>query len=112
MTLFEKICAGEIPAEIVYEDALCVCFKDITPQAPFHALLVPRQPITRLAVAQESDAALLGHLMLTVGKIAHQQGITDAGFRTVINNGRDAGETVPHLHIHILAGRPLDWPPG
>jgi len=112
MTLFEKICAREIPATFVHEDELCVCFHDIAPQAPVHLLLIPRQPIPRIALASEGDQALLGHLLLTAGKIAREQGFADDGFRIVINNGRDGGEAVPHLHLHLLAGRKLDWPPG
>jgi histidine triad (HIT) family protein len=112
MTLFEKICAGEIPATFVHEDELCVCFHDISPQAPVHLLLIPRQPIPRIALAGEGDQALLGHLLLTAGKIAREQGFADDGFRIVINNGPDGGEAVPHLHLHLLAGRKLDWPPG
>jgi histidine triad (HIT) family protein len=112
MTLFQKICDGEIPATIIHEDELCVGFKDISPQAPIHLLLVPRKPIPRVALATAEDQALLGHLLLTAGKIARDQGFAENGFRLVINNGRDGGEAVPHLHVHILAGRPLDWPPG
>ena len=111
-TLFEKICAGEIPADIVYQDDQCVCFRDIGPQAPTHLLLVTRKPIPRLSLADEGDAALLGHMMLAAGKIARSLGIDESGFRLVINNGPDAGEAVPHLHMHILAGRKLEWPPG
>lgn len=111
-TLFEKICAGEIPADIVYQDDQCVCFRDIGPQAPTHLLLVPRKPIPRLSLADEGDAALLGHMMLAAGKIARSLGIDESGFRLVINNGPDAGEAVPHLHMHILVGRKLEWPPG
>ncbi len=111
-TLFEKICAGEIPADIVYQDELCVCFRDISPQAPTHLLLVPRKPIARLAEATADDTPLLGHMMLAVGKIARKLGIEKSGFRLAINNGPDAGEAVPHLHMHILAGRKLEWPPG
>ena len=111
-TLFEKICAGEIPADIVYQDDQCVCFRDIGPQAPTHLLRVPRKPIPRLSLADEGDAALLGHMMLAAGKIARSLGIDESGFRLVINNGPDAGEAVPHLHMHILAGRKLEWPPG
>ena len=111
-TLFEKICAGEIPADIVYQDDQCVCFRDIGPQAPTHLLLVPRKPIPRLSLADEGDAALLGHMMLAAGKIARSLGIDESGFRLVINNGPDAGEAVPHLHMHILAGSKLEWPPG
>ncbi len=111
-TLFEKICSGEIPADIVYQDELCVCFRDINPGAPTHVLLVPRKAIPRLAMAQEDDASLLGHMLLTVGKVAHLLGVDESGFRLVINNGPHAGETVPHLHMHILGGRDLEWPPG
>lgn len=111
-TLFERICAREIPADIVYQDDQCVCFRDIGPQAPTHLLLVPRKPIPRLSLADEGDCALLGHMMLAAGKIARSLGIDESGFRLVINNGPDAGEAVPHLHMHILAGRKLEWPPG
>ncbi len=111
MTLFAKIIKREIPADIVYEDEWCLAFRDIHPQAPTHLLLIPKQPIARLADAQAGDQALLGHLMLAVGKIARQFKIEDA-FRLVINNGADAGQTVFHLHLHILAGRSLHWPPG
>lgn len=111
-TLFEKICTGEIPADIVYQDDWCVCFRDISPQAPVHLLLVPRKPIPRLSLAAKDDAALLGHMMMAAGDIARSMGIDRTGFRLVINNGPDAGEAVPHLHLHLLAGRPLDWPPG
>lgn len=111
-TLFEKICDKEIPASIVHEDDLCVCFRDISPQAPVHLLLVPRKPIVRIGQAEAGDQLLLGHLLLTAGQVARQEGFAESGYRVVINNGRDAGEAVPHLHLHILAGRPLEWPPG
>ncbi|MEK7949105.1 histidine triad nucleotide-binding protein [Luteolibacter soli] len=111
-TLFQKICDREIPATIVYEDDLCVSFKDITPEAPVHLLLVPRKPIPRIAAATAEDQALLGHLLLTAPKIAREQGFADDGFRIVINCGKNGGETVPHLHVHILAGRQMTWPPG
>lgn len=111
-TLFEKICDKEIPAGIVHEDDLCVCFRDISPQAPVHLLLVPRKPIVRIGEAEAGDQSLLGHLLLTVAAIARKEGFADSGYRVVINNGRDAGEAVPHLHLHILAGRSLEWPPG
>jgi histidine triad (HIT) family protein len=110
-TLFSKIIAREIPADIVYEDEQCLAFRDINPQAPVHVLLVPKREIPRLADAAEDDAALMGHLMLTAGKIARQLGVGDA-FRLVVNSGAGAGQTVFHLHLHILAGRPLHWPPG
>lgn len=110
-TLFSKIIAREIPADIVYEDEHCLAFRDINPQAPTHVLLVPKQEIPRLADAASGDQALLGHLLLAAGKVAQQLGIAEA-FRLVINNGAEAGQTVFHLHLHILGGRPLRWPPG
>lgn len=111
-TLFEKICAREIPADIVYEDEHCVCFRDIAPQAPVHLLLVPRKPISRIAEATADEAALLGHMMTKIGIIAESQAISEDGFRVVINNGPHGGEAVPHLHIHLLGGRQMLWPPG
>lgn len=111
-TLFEKIYDEEIPSTIVYKDDLCVCFKDIQPQAPVHLLLVPRKPIPRIELATEDDAEILSHLLLKAGDIARQEGIDRDGFRLVINNGKNGGEAVPHLHIHILGGRPMLWPPG
>lgn len=111
-TLFQKIADREIPADIVYEDDLCLCFKDINPQAPVHLLLVPKKPIVRIAETDPTDQNTLGHLLLTAREVARQQGFAESGFRTVINNGPDGGEEVPHLHLHILAGRKLTWPPG
>ena len=111
-TLFEKICDREIPADIVYEDDLCGCFRDIAPQAPVHLLLVPRKPIPRIAEAGDEDQSLIGHLFLTARKVAKEQGLAEKGFRLVVNNGPEGGEAVPHLHIHILAGRQMTWPPG
>jgi histidine triad (HIT) family protein len=110
-TLFGKIIRREIPATIVYEDDLCLAFRDINPQAPTHVLLVPKKEIDMLVSAGAGDQALLGHLMLAAGKIAHQLGIGDA-FRLVVNNGAEAGQSVFHLHLHILGGRALRWPPG
>ena len=111
-TLFERIIAREIPAEIVYEDDLCLCFHDIAPQAPVHLLLIPKKPLPRIALAESIDQSLLGHLMLKVGEIARQQGYAKDGFRVIVNNGKNGGEAVPPLHLHLLAGRPLKWPPG
>lgn len=111
-TLFQKICDKEIPATILHEDDLCVCFKDISPQAPVHFLVVPRKPIPRVAEATAEDAAVLGHLLLVAGEVARREGFAKNGFRLVINNGPHGGEAVPHLHVHILAGRQLQWPPG
>lgn len=111
-TLFQKIADKEIPATLVYEDEACVAFRDISPAAPVHVLLVPRKPIRDIAAAQQEDAALLAHLMLKVGEIARAEGIAESGFRTVLNTGDDGGQTVPHLHIHIIGGRSMQWPPG
>lgn len=115
-TLFERIINGEIPAEIVYEDEQAVAFKDINPAAPFHVLVVPRQPIVSITEATadgaDAHAAVLGHLLAVTGIIARQQGWSKRGFRVVINDGRDAGQEVPHLHLHLLAGRAFGWPPG
>ncbi|MDB6138431.1 MAG: HIT-like protein [Verrucomicrobiaceae bacterium] len=113
-TLFQKIIDREIPSNIVYEDDLCFAFNDITPQAPIHVLIVPRKPIPRVGDAVEEDQAQLGALLLAAGKIAAQLGVKERtkGFRLVINQGADAGETVPHMHVHLLAGRNLGWPPG
>ena len=110
-TLFEKIAAREIPAGIVYEDDLVLAFRDINPQSPVHVLIVPKRPIPRIAEAGPDDQALLGHLLLKAAAVAKQLGLAN-GYRLVINNGADGGETVPHLHCHILGGRHLAWPPG
>ncbi|MBU6400703.1 MAG: histidine triad nucleotide-binding protein [Verrucomicrobia bacterium] len=111
-TLFERIVAREIPATIVFEDDRIVAFRDINPKAPTHVLIVPRKPIPRLADAQPQDHAMLGHLLLKAAEIARQLGLDATGYRLVINNGPDAGESVPHLHCHLLGGRPMAWPPG
>ena len=110
-TLFEKIVAREIPAGIVYEDDEVLAFRDINPQAPVHVVIVPKRPIPRIGEAGLQDQALLGHLLLKAAAVAKQLGLAN-GYRLVINNGPDGGETVPHLHCHILGGRPLAWPPG
>ena len=112
MTLFEKIAAGEIPAKIIQEDEELIVFHDINPQAPIHVLVVPKKPIPRLASATAEDGKLLGNLLLKAQEIAKSLGIAESGFRVVINNGRNGGETVPHLHVHLLGGRPFAWPPG
>jgi histidine triad (HIT) family protein len=111
-TLFEKIIAREIPAQIVYEDDLVCAFRDINPQAPTHVLIIPKQPIPRLAEAKPADHQILGHLLLKAAAVADKLGLTKGGYRLVFNNGPDAGEAVPHLHCHILGGRKLRWPPG
>ena len=110
-TLFEKIINREIPADIVYEDELSLAFKDINPQAPIHILIIPKKPIEKLSDANIEDQALLGHLMLVAGKIAEQLNLENT-FRIVINNGAGAGQSVFHLHLHLISGRPLSWPPG
>lgn len=111
-TLFERIAAKEIPAQIVYEDEHIVAFRDIKPVAPTHVLIVPRKPIATLEDAAPADHAVLGHLLLQVPVIAGQLGLTEGGYRLVLNNGRDAGQEVPHVHFHLVAGRKLNWPPG
>lgn len=111
MTLFEKIVAREIPAQIVHEDDLSIAIRDINPQAPVHVLVIPKKPIARVGEAQTEDQALLGHLLLTAARVAKQEGLEN-GFRITINQGADGGETVPHMHVHVLGGRSLGWPPG
>ena len=112
MTLFQKIAAREIPARIVQETDEWLAFHDVNPQAPVHVLIVPKRAIPRLDQAVEEDSCLLGRMLLAAPKIAKSLGVAESGFRVVINNGRDAGESVPHLHIHLLGGRALQWPPG
>jgi histidine triad (HIT) family protein len=111
-TLFEKIIAREIPAAIVYEDDLVLAFRDIKPQAPVHVLIIPRKPIPRIAEAGPEDHKILGHLLLKAAEVAEKLGLKKDGYRLVINNGPGAGEAVPHLHVHILGGRKMNWPPG
>ncbi|KRP37732.1 MAG: HIT family hydrolase [Opitutaceae bacterium BACL24 MAG-120322-bin51] len=110
-TLFEKIIAREIPAKIEYEDGQCIVIHDIDPQAPTHLLVIPKQVIPRVAEATTENQAVLGHLLLTAASVAKKLNL-DAGFRIVINNGKDGGEAVPHLHVHVLGGRAMAWPPG
>jgi len=111
-TLFEKIYDGEIPAEILHKDDLCCAFRDTSPQAPEHILIVPKKNIPRIGEASGEDQALLGHLLLTAGKLASELGIAETGFRIAINHGPHGGESIPHLHVHLLGGRQLNWPPG
>ena len=110
-TIFSKIIRREIPADIIYEDDLALAFNDIQPQAPVHFLVIPKKPIAKLADAESHDHAVLGHLLLTAKRVAEQVGL-DNGYRVVINSGADGGQTVYHLHLHILGGRQMKWPPG
>lgn len=112
MTLFEKIAAREIPARIVHETEDFLAFHDVNPQAPVHVLIVPKRVIPRVAEATADDATLLGKMLAASGGIARALGVAESGYRLVVNSGRDGGESVPHLHIHLLGGRPLTWPPG
>jgi histidine triad (HIT) family protein len=110
-TIFGKIIRREIPATIVYEDDLCLAFRDVAPQAPVHLLVIPKKPLANLTAAEPADQALLGHLLLAAKQVAAQEGL-EKGYRLVINTGEDGGQTVFHLHVHILGGRALAWPPG
>uniref|UniRef100_A0A3Q1AMY7 HIT domain-containing protein n=2 Tax=Amphiprion ocellaris TaxID=80972 RepID=A0A3Q1AMY7_AMPOC len=110
-TIFGKIVRKEIPANFLYEDDLCVAFPDVSPQAPTHILVVPKKPIVQLSKAEDSDAALLGHMMIVAKKCAQDAGLSK-GFRIVINDGPDGGQSVYHIHIHVLGGRTMRWPPG
>lgn len=110
-TLFQRIIDREIPAKIQHEDDLCIAIHDIQPQAPVHVLVIPKRHIARIGEANTSDQAVLGHLLLTAAKVARDLNLAE-GFRIVINNGAHGGETVPHLHVHVLGGRRLNWPPG
>lgn len=111
-TLFEKIRDREIPADIVHETDDCLAFRDISPQAPVHILVVPKRVIARIGMAAETDEAVLGRLLLAAADVARAEGIAESGYRIAINHGAHGGETVPHLHLHVLGGRPLSWPPG
>src|SRR3982751_5876556 len=112
MTIFEKIVAREIPAKIVWEDDDAIAFHDVDPKAPVHVLIVPKRVIRRLGEAQPEDQALLGKLLLASRIVAEKLDLLTSGYRVVINSGPDAGESVPHLHVHVLGKRPLSWPPG
>lgn len=112
MTLFQKIIDREIPADIVLEDDHVLAFRDVNPQAPTHVLVIPKRAIARVAQAEPADAELLGRLLLAAAKVAAQEGLSDRGYRLVINNGGDAGQTVEHIHVHVLGGRAMTWPPG
>ena len=109
-TIFARILKGEIPSDRVYEDERCIAFRDINPVAPTHILVIPRKEIPQLDAMEEADEALVGHLMFVATKVAKQEGLKD--FRVIVNNGAGAGQTVFHLHIHVVGGRPVSWPPG
>tara|TARA_Y100001968_G_scaffold261849_1_gene249851 strand:- start:982 stop:1326 length:345 start_codon:yes stop_codon:yes gene_type:complete len=111
-TIFSRIIRGELPADILHEDDRCIAFRDINPQAPVHVLVIPRKPILNITALGDEDEELVGHLFTVARDLAVKLGISDSGFRLVINNGVDAGQTVDHLHVHVLGGRSLTWPPG
>lgn len=111
-TIFSKILNGEIPADIVYEDEHAIAFKDVAPQAPVHLLVIPRKPLESLHAAAWEDAHMIGHLLRVCSKVAEDAGLTSGGYRVVTNVGEDGGQTVEHLHFHVLGGRALAWPPG
>lgn len=111
-TIFARILEGEIPAERVHEDEHCIVIRDIAPQAPTHLLVIPRKALVGVQGAEPEDGALLGHLLLTARRVAEQEGLAGGGYRLVINAGSDGGQEVAHLHIHVLGGRQMLWPPG
>ncbi|MCY4378268.1 MAG: histidine triad nucleotide-binding protein [Candidatus Dadabacteria bacterium] len=111
-TIFTQIINREIPADIVYEDEVCLAFKDINPQAPVHVLLIPKKEIVSMATVEAEDQTVLGHLMVKASEIASMLGLSEGGYRLVVNTNEDAGQSVFHLHVHILGGRKLTWPPG
>ena len=110
--LFCRLIAGEVPADVVYQDGRAVAFRDINPQAPVHVLVIPREHMESLDDAARRDEGLLGHLLRVAARVANEQGVSAGGYRTVVNTGADAGQSVFHLHVHVLGGRPLAWPPG
>jgi len=110
-TIFKRIIDGEIPADILYQDDQCLAFRDVSPQAPTHVLVIPKREIASLADLRDDDAELAGHMLLVVRKLAKDLGLTD-GYRVIANTGPDAGQSVDHLHFHLLGGRPMKWPPG
>ena len=112
MTVFAKIIKGEIPAKRVYEDDRVLAFDDVAPQAPVHVLIVPKDPLVNLNDVSEKHEALLGHILVVAKKVAELKGITETGYRVVMNNGAEAGQSVFHMHLHVLGGRPFAWPPG
>ncbi len=111
-TLFTKIAKGEIPGDIIFEDHLCFAIRDIQPQGPIHFLIIPRKEIVSVDHAMNEDQYLLGHLLLIAGQLAREHGIATSGYRLIINTNKDAGQTVPHIHVHLIGGRQMSWPPG
>ncbi len=110
-SIFEKIINRDIPAEIIFEDEICIVIRDIEPQAPVHCLIIPKKKIQRISLSKDSDQSTLGHLLLIARKTATDEKL-DSGFRIIINNGHEGGESVPHLHVHLMGGRQMKWPPG
>ena len=110
-TLFQKILDGDLPSDLVHEDDVCGAFRDLNPQGPVHILIVPREPLPGIASMQEDHEVLVGHLLRVATQIARQEGL-EAGYRLVINQGKDGQQTVPHLHVHLIGGRSMTWPPG
>ena len=110
--LFCRIVAGEVPAETIYQDERCIAFRDVNPQAPVHVLVIPRDHMESLDEAARKDEAPLGHLLRVAARVANEEGLSESGYRAVINTGAGAGQSVFHLHLHVLGGRPLNWPPG
>jgi len=111
-TIFEKIIDREIPADIIHEDEQCLAFRDVSPQAPTHVLVIPKKPIESIEKLEESDAALLGHMWLVIRNLARELGVAESGYRVVVNCGAEGGQSVDHLHFHLLGGRTMKWPPG
>lgn len=111
-TIFKKIIDKELPADIVHEDELCMAFRDVAPQAPTHILIIPKKEITSMATVKAEDKEVLGHMMIQASQIAEKEGLAENGYRLVVNTNNDGGQTVYHLHIHLLGGRQLSWPPG
>lgn len=111
-TIFKRIIDREIPADVVYEDDLCLAFRDVSPQAPVHVLVIPKKEIVSADAIGDEDVKLLGHIWMTIGRIARELGIAETGYRVVTNCGKQGGQSVDHLHFHLLGGRQLDWPPG
>ena len=111
-TLFQRILSGEIPGNIAYQDDLAFVIHDINPQAPVHCLVIPKKPLARVDAADEADKDLLGHLIMVARDMARKLELAEDGYRIVINNGPNGGESVPHLHVHVIGGRQMSWPPG